>query len=202
MLKVLGKASSINVRKVLWACDETGAAYAREDVDPKAPAFLAINPNGLVPVLIDGDVCLRESNTIVRYLAGRAGRTDLLPAAPAGRARVELWMDWQATEFNAAWRYAFLGLVRKRPGHDDPAKIAASVADWSRHIAMLDAQLAATKAYVAGADFTVADIVVGLSVHRWFRTPLDHPPFPAVADYYARLAIRPAFQAHARSDTP
>src|SRR5689334_2321892 len=118
MLRVLGKASSINVRKVLWTCAETGVPYAREDWGSgfralDDPAFLALNPNALVPVIVDEHGALTESNTICRYLAAKHGRTDLLPTAPRARAEVERWMDWQATELNAAWRGAFTGLVRK-----------------------------------------------------------------------------------------
>jgi glutathione S-transferase len=203
MLKILGKSSSINVRKVLWACDEIGIPYDREDWgagfrSTRAPEFLALNPNGLVPVMIDEGQVLRESNTIVRYLATKHGRTDLLPASAVERAKVEMWMDWQATEFNNAWRYAFLALARKNPAFTDAAQIAASIQSWTEHIAILDAQLADTGAFVAGAHFTAADIPIGLSVHRWFATPFARPAFGAVTDYYDRLSQRPAFMTHGR----
>lgn len=206
MLKLLGKATSINVRKVLWACDEIGVPFEREDwgdgfQSTRAPAFLALNPVGLVPVVIDGVHVLRESNTIVRYLAAKHGRTDLLPPSPSERAMVEMWMDWQASEFNNAWRYAFQALVRKTPGFDDKAQVAASVQGWAEQVAILDSQLAKTQAFVHGAHFTVADIPIGLSVHRWFMTPMDRPAFPAVSDYYERLSQRPAFMKHGRNGT-
>jgi glutathione S-transferase len=120
MLQVLGRTSSINVRKVLWACDEIGIPHQRSDWGlgfrpTRSPEFLALNPNALVPVMIedDGAFVLWESNTICRYLAARHGRHDLLPAEARGRARVEQWMDWQAGELNNAWRYAFMALVRQ-----------------------------------------------------------------------------------------
>ena len=108
MLRVLGKASSINVRKVLWTCQELGLTLEREDWgsgfrSTQEPAFLALNPDGLVPVLIDGERVLWESNTICRYLVGREGCRDLLPQEPGARAAVEMWMDWQATDLNGAW---------------------------------------------------------------------------------------------------
>ena len=99
-LRIVGKASSINVRKVLWLCDEIGLPYERRDSGPE----LALNPNGLVPVIADGDFVLWESNTILRYIAGRYGPASLLPRDPRARAEVEKWIDWQATEFNAVWR--------------------------------------------------------------------------------------------------
>ncbi|MEE7560914.1 M24 family metallopeptidase [Xanthomonas sp. Kuri4-2] len=150
----------------------------------------------------DGELVLWESNTICRYLAAQAGRDDLLPAVPAQRARVEQWMDWQATELNTAWRYAFMARVRRSPAHADPAAIEAGVQQWNRHMAILDAQLQQTGAFVAGADFTLADIVVGLSTQRWYASPIERPALPAVADYYARLGTRPGFQRHGCNGLP
>ncbi len=207
MLEVHGRTSSINVRKVLWTCDELGLAYAREDWgigfrSPQAPEFLARNPNGLVPVIVDEGFVLWESNTICRYLAARHGRADLLPADAQARARVEQWMDWQAGELNNAWRYAFMALVRQSPAHRDAAAIEASRDSWNRHMQILDTQLAHTGAYVAGPAFTLADIVLGLSVHRWLMTPIVRPELPAVAAYVRRLSQRPAFMPHASKGTP
>jgi len=207
MMRVLGKASSINVRKVLWTCAELGLDYRREDwgsgfADPQAPEFLKLNPNGMVPVLVDGDFVLWESNSICRYLAARQGRSDLLPAAPQQRALVEQWMDWQAGELNNSWRYAFMSLVRRSPAHQDAAALAAGVAGWNRHMAMLDARLAAGGPYVLGDGFTLADVVLGLSVHRWAAAPLAHAELPAVRAYYERLSERPGFMTHGRNGQP
>ncbi len=97
-LRVLGRQSSINVRKVLWTCEEIGIDYVQEDwgtgfASTSTPEFLALNPNGLVPVIDSDDGILWESNTICRYLASRYGRDDLLPPSPWKRALVERWMD-------------------------------------------------------------------------------------------------------------
>lgn len=207
MLHILGKSSSINVRKVLWTCVELDLPFEQEQwgrgVRPtQTPEFTALNPNAMVPVLRDGEFVLWESNTICRYLAHRAGRTDLLPDDAPGRARVEQWMDWQATELNNSWRYAFMGLVRGSPQHTDPAAIAASVSEFHRHMEMLDAQLARTGAYVTGDRFTLADVVLGLSTHRWHALPVQRPALPAVAAYYRRLGTRPGFQRHACNGQP
>lgn len=208
MLTILGKASSINVRKVLWACDEIGLEYTRQDWgsgfrDPNDPAFVALNPNAQVPVLRDGDLVLWESNTILRYLASKHARHDLLPAEPAPRAKVEMWMDWQASDLNMAWRYAFLALVRRNPAFTNAAEIAASIMEWNGKIAILDGQLRATGGHVAGEAFTLADIPVGLSVNRWFMTPIpDRPDFSHVAAYYDRLSTRAAFRRHGRNGQP
>ena len=198
-LRVLGRTSSINVRKVLWTCAELDLHFQHVESDPE---LLAKNPNALVPVIRDGDFVLWESNTICRYLAGKHGRTDLLPAEPAARARVEQWMDWMATELNTAWRHAFMGLVRKSPAFADTAGIEASVAGWNRHMTILEAQLQRTGAHAAGSAFTLADIVLGLATHRWYSTPMERPALPAVQAYYDRLTEREGFRLHGRNGVP
>ncbi|MFC3077166.1 glutathione S-transferase family protein [Phenylobacterium terrae] len=208
MLRILGRPSSINVRKVLWTAAEIGLEFTHEPqwASPEAPAstpeFLRLNPNGLVPVIEDEAGVLWESNTICRYLARKHGRTDLLPAEPAAQAGVEMWMDWQATELNGAWRYVFMALGRRDPAYTDPHEIAAGARRWRAAMGILEARLARTGAFVAGERFTLADVVVGLSVHRWRATPMERPPLPAVEAYHRRLLGRPAYAAHARPDVP
>lgn len=207
MLTVLGHAVSINVRKVLWTCAELELPYMLESwggagQSTSMPSFLALNPNATVPVLADDDLVLWESNTICRYLAARYGNGALLPAAPVPRARVEQWMDWQATDLNNAWRYAFMHLVRRHPAFGDAAAAEASVQAWNGCMAILDGQLARTGAYVAGAEFTLADVVVGLSVNRWLLSPIARPPLAAVTAYYERLQQRPGFVAHGANGRP
>jgi glutathione S-transferase len=207
MLTLLGKSTSINVRKVLWTCAEIGVPYHLEQygsgfLATHTPEFLRLNPNGMVPVIIDDGQALWESNTICRYLAGKHGRSDLLPTGPMVRAQVEKWMDWQATELNNAWRYAFMALVRGSPAHTDPAAIAASVGEWNHLMALLDSHLATTGAYVCGDHFTLADIVLGLSLNRWLSTPLDHPTLSALQAWSARLEQRPTYRLHGRNGVP
>ena len=197
-LRIFGKASSINVRKVLWTCDELAVAYTHRDSGPE----LAHNPNGLVPVMVDDDFVLWESNSIIRYLANKYMAHALLPPAPRPRAEVDRWIDWQATEFNNSWRYAFSAIVRQDPAFNDPVEIEASRRQWTKMIAILDGQLAATGAYVAGKSFTLADIPIGLSVNRWFLTPIDRPRFANVEGYYERLSKRPGFQRFGRNGVP
>lgn len=207
MIRLLGRFSSINVRKVSWTLHELGLPFEREDWGTgyrptRDPAFLALNPHAQVPVLLDGGTVLWESNTICRYLAAREHAESLLPADPLERAHVEQWMDWQASDLNAAWRDAFMALVRGSAAHADPARVAASAAAWNRGMTVLNARLERTGGFVAGAHFTLADIVIGLAVHRWRCTPIEHPPLPAVDAYVARLRERKAWAAHARDDLP
>jgi len=200
-LKIIGKATSINVRKVLWLCEEISLKIEREEASPQD--IRALNPNAMVPVLRDGDFTMWESNAICRYLAATRGATDLLPANAKNRAKVDQWMDWQATELNNSWRYAFMALVRKSPAHEKATLITASLANWNRHMQMLEGQLVKTGSYAAGSSFTLADIVLGLSTNRWFLTPMEQrPSLPAVEAYYERLSQRPPFKLHGRNGVP
>ncbi|BCW88609.1 Glutathione S-transferase GstB [Alphaproteobacteria bacterium SO-S41] len=200
-MKILGRISSINVRKVLWTADELGLAYTREDWglplrDPKVPDFLALNPNAQVPVLVEeGGFVLWESHAIMRYLSARGGVHRLMPPGAHEAAIADQWLTWGATELNPAWSYAFSALVRHAPGHDDPAAIETSRQRWTARMQLLDDRLAATGAYAGGAEFTLADITLGLSVHRWFGTPMERPALPHIDAYYARLQSRPAARA-------
>jgi len=195
MIKILGRVTSINVRKVLWALDELGLAYEREDWglplrDPMVPEFLALNPNGQIPVYVEGQFVLWESNAILIYLADREGQ--LLASQLEQRALALQWLGWQASELNPPWAYAVQALIRKTPGFDDPAKIADSIKAWGAKMALLDGQLAKSQPFVAGDSFSIADIALGLSVHRWLSIPADKPEFAAIEDYYERLLTREA----------
>lgn len=201
MLKILGKTTSINVRKVLWTCEEIKMDYLQEDygsgfTPTETDEFRALNPNAMVPVIIDDDFVLWESNSICRYLVRKAGRDDLLPGEPRASADVERWMDWQATEFNNAWRYVFPALGRRDPAFNDPAAIAAGINQWNHCIGILEQQLQRTHHWVTGETFTLADVVLGLSVNRWKMTPFAKPDVPAIEAWFTRLNERPAFLRH------
>lgn len=205
MLKVYGRTNSINVRKVLWMLDELGLAYEREDWgrgfrSTDDPEFRKINPVGVVPVIDDGDFRLRESHTIVRYLADKHGRADLYPKDLRQRATIEAWMDWAATDFADGMRPVFHGLIVKNPAFAD--KVEAGAAQWAAQMRVLDDHLSTKGPYVMGPNFTIGDIPVGLVVNRWFAVPFQKPEFKAVSAYYDRLAQRPPYQAHGRNGTP
>jgi glutathione S-transferase len=208
MLQIFGKSTSINVRKVLWLCQELDLPYELQQWgsghrSTDTPEFRHLNPNGLVPVIREGSFVLWESNAICRYLANQYCAAGLLlPTQPQERALVEQWMDWQATELNNSWRYAFSALVRHSPANTDQDAIAASVSNWNRHMQLLDDQLRRTGAFATGQSFTLADIVLGLSTHRWYMTPMERPALTAVQAYYDRLSERPAFLAHGRNGVP
>jgi glutathione S-transferase len=208
MLRVLGRANSFNVRKVLWLCDELGLPFEREDwgrgFRPTSdPGFLKLNPIGLVPAVIDGDIVLRESNTIVRYLASKHHRHDLYPIDLAERAKVEQWMDWANYETSISLRGAFLGGMLNEPPWNNPWFVEQGRRQITKEVGQLEQHFVEGGArFAAGDAFTVADIPVGLVVNRWFCLNFERPDYAAVADYYARLSERPAYRRHVRNGLP
>jgi glutathione S-transferase len=200
MLKVWGRKNSANVQKAMWAIGELKLAHERVDIAGafgrnREPAYLSLNPNGLVPTLQDGDLVLWESNSIVRYLASLHGKGTLEPADPKARARASQWMDWQLSVLGPAIHATFWGLVRTQPEQRDLAAIAASKTKTTAAIAILDAQLAKT-AYVAGDAFSMGDIPVGVFGYRFHALVPERPPLPHFERWFAAISARPAFRDH------
>ena len=163
MLRIWGRLSSVNVQKVVWCADELGLAYERIDAGGKfgvndTPGYLAMNPNGLVPVIEEDGFVLYESNAIVRYLAARAGAA-LFPADLRQRADVDRWMEWQSTNYTPAMGPAFWQLVRTPEAQRDRAAIEASRAKSEKLTGVLVAHLAKRR-YLSGDAFSAADLVV------------------------------------------
>jgi glutathione S-transferase len=197
------------VQKVLWCLGELGAVEGRdyERIDAgldfgvvNTAEYLALNPNGLVPTLVDGDFVLWESNAIVRYLASAAGNEALLPVELKERAGVERWMDWQLATLWATLRVAFLGLTRTPEPQRNYDVIRKAHAEAGRMLAIVDKVLIA-QAYIAGAEFTVADIGLCLSAHRWFSLADNFgqvlepaPLLPAAIEWHRNLSSRQAFK--------
>lgn len=195
-VKLWGRLSSLNVRKAVWAAQEAGVPLVRTDAGMRfgvvntAP-YLAMNPNALVPTLQDGALVLWESNVIVRYLCARYAPERLYPADLATRFEAERWMDWQQTTLNPAGGQAFLQWIRTPAQQRDMAAIAKSVAATEPLLRMVDTHLAAHP-YLAGAQFTMADIPLGCEVHRWFGLPQPRPKLANIERWYAALQDRPA----------
>ncbi|MEQ1611874.1 MAG: glutathione S-transferase family protein [Hyphomicrobiaceae bacterium] len=204
MLKLYGRASSSNVRKVLWVAGEIGVDYTREDWgrgyrSTDEAEFKRVSNFGVVPVIDDDGFILRESNTIVRYLCTKHGRADLYPTDLKARATVEAWMDWGAQDLYAGARIVFLGLSAKIATFQDAKMIETAIGDWTRQMQRLDSELATRGPYLAGVNFTIADIPAGIVVNRWYGIDFPKPALPAVQAYYDRLAERPAYRSFVRN---
>ena len=198
MLVVWGRANSVNVQKVLWCCAEMGLAYERKDAGGpfgivNTPEYRRMNPNGLVPTIVDDDLVLWESHAIVRYLAARHSPGGLCPADQKARAVADQWMDWHVSTLWPALRPLFLGLIRTPPEQRDLAGIESARKKCAEALEMLDHRLTATE-YVAGDTFTMADIALGCGVWRWMALPIERPSLPSAQRWFDMLARRPAFK--------
>lgn len=205
-LVILGRITSINVRKVCWTADLIGLGYRTEvwglpHRDPREAEFLKLNPNAQVPVILDDGFVLWESGAIMRYLAEKH-RSGLWPTQFKERALVDQWLTWQGTELNPPWMYAVHALLRKNPAYTDKARIDDSIARWSSAMRILEAQLRQTGQFVANGRLSLADIVLGLSSHRWFSTPFDRPDLPAVRAHYEMMKATPEGSKYLSEATP
>ena len=202
MITVWGRATSGNVQIVMWALAELGLKPERHDIGGafggnKTPEYLAMNPNGLVPVLRDGDgPFLWESAAILRYLGATHGDDRFWPSSPAKRARVDMWAEWIKTSFGPALSTGlFWPIVGTTPEKRDHAGIAAAAGKLKPLAAMLDARLA-DGPYLGGNDICFADIVVGAPLYRYFTLDFDRADTPNLRAYYDRLCERPAYAEH------
>ena len=196
-ITVWGRLNSINVQKVIWALEETGVAYDHVPLGGKFgglddPAYRAMNPNGKVPTLRDGDLVVWESHAIVRYLAATHGAA-LWAADAKGRAIADQWTDWTATTFQPAWIDLFWLFVRTPTAQHDKVAIGKALAASFSAYGILDQRLATTP-FLAGDVLTYADIVAGVSMYRWMTMEIRRPDLPHLAAWYQRLNARPAFQ--------
>ncbi len=195
-LRIWGRITSINVKKVVWTAQEAGIKFERIDAGGAfgvvgTSEFKQLNPNGLIPVIDDDGFVLWESNAIVRYLAAKHAFGTLYPEPLQARADADRWMDWQQTTANRASRDAFLQLLRTPLEKRNAALIAQSVAATDALFGLLDAHLAG-RAFACGERFTMADIVLGVEAHRWYNLPVERSPRPHVERWYAQLCARPA----------
>jgi len=195
-LQIWGRMSSINVKKVVWTAQELGLDFERHEAGGvhgvvKTPAYVALNPNSTIPVLQDGDYALWESNVITRYLSAKHSMGNLYPATLNERFDAERWMEWQQTTANPASRNGFWHLVRLPADQREPALIAQSNAAVELLMAILDAHLA-TRRFMVGDSFTMADIPLGCEVQRWFGLPQTREPRPHIERWFAALLARPA----------
>jgi glutathione S-transferase len=194
MLTIWGRLNSHNVKKVAWFAQEIAQPHIRHDVGGQFgmnDAYLAMNPNALIPTIEDDGFVLWESNAILRYLANRYAPADMWPADPAVRATGDKWMDWQFS-FADAQRDAFANLIRRKPGDRDMMAVAASAANSGKAMAILDAALT-EQPWLSGRSFGVADVPMGVYAHTFFMLDIDRPDLPSLRAWYDRLRARPAY---------
>lgn len=193
MLKIWGRISSINVRKVVLCAQMLNIPFQRIDAGlnfgvVQTPDYLMLNPNAMVPTIQDGDYTLWESNAIVRYLCARENR--LYPSDLHTRFTAEQWMDWQQTSLNRASGPAFVQWIRTPEDQRNHDLIAQSVAATEPLLALLDQRLQ-KQAFVAGEQMSMADMPIACEVHRWWGIPQSRPSWPHLERWYAHMRQHP-----------
>ena len=196
-ITLYGRKTSVNVQKAVWVLEELRVAYAQVELGLNfggvdTPEYLAMNPNGLVPTLKDGELVLWESHAIIRYLAATYGAGNLWPESPKARAVADQWTDWTAMRFQPAWGAVFSAVARTKPEFRDKKTIAAALKGVAPCFAILDQQLRKTP-YLAGERLTYGDIAAGALLYRWYTMDIERPPLNGVDAWYERLQARPAY---------
>jgi Glutathione S-transferase len=201
-LTIWGRKTSSNVQALMWCIGELGLAYERHEIGHihggnDTPEFLAMNPNGTVPVLKDGDSePLWETGAILRYLVNRYGRAPFWPDEPMQRAQVDKWAEWAKINVTLAFTGpVFWRVVRTPPSKRDPAAIAGAMKKLESVLRIAEDQLGRHQ-FLAGDDFTLADIQFGHVLYRYFDIDIVRPDLPAIERYYRGLTRRPAFAEH------
>jgi glutathione S-transferase len=204
MITLWGRLTSSNVQKAVWALAELGLDYEHVPWGGRFggnqdAAYLAMNPNGLVPTLRDGDLVLWESHAIVRYIAATYGAGTLWPLEPRDRALADQWTDWTASTFQPAWIGLFWSFYRTPPADRDGRAVEKAIAATNGCFAIMEARLA-TSAYLGGETLTYADIAAGVAMYR--MTTLDVAlAIPAhVAAWHARLNERETYRTSVNVD--
>jgi glutathione S-transferase len=199
-LKIWGRANSVNVQKVLWCLRELDLTYERVDAGMAfgrntEPDYLAMNPNGRVPTLVDGDYVLWESNSVMRYLVLAYGKgSPIYPQAPKQRAGVDRWLDWTLSTMQPVDRPVFWALVRTPVEKRDMVAIQKDVDAEAVQWRIVDHQVA-TRRFVEGDEFSIADIALGAYARRWFGVEgVSKPKLANLERWFAQFASRPGFQ--------
>lgn len=193
-MRLLGRKTSGNVQKVMWLLEELKMPYTREDYgrqfnnNTTTPEYLAMNPNAKVPTLVDGDLVVWESNTILRYVAAKA-KSALYPADLARRTQVERWMDWQLAALNPG--YLFMFKESKLEPDKRGAEFGAQLKDFAAQLSILDQSIGD---FVAGNEMSLADICLGPIVYRCIRFPVELPALPNLKRWDAAISAREPFK--------
>jgi len=198
MVRVLGRANSINVQKVMWMAAEIGLDVERIDVGGAFGGndqadYLSKNPNGRVPTLEDGEFVLWESNSIVRYMAEKYGSSPWLPAKIEDKFHANQWMDFYLTTLHPAMTVIFWTLIRTPPEKRDMAAFDKAMVDAAKTWAIVDAHLA-DNAFMTGNAPTMGDVPLGCAAYRWHNMDIKRPDLPHLQRWYESLAQRLAYQ--------
>jgi glutathione S-transferase len=204
MLKIYGRRTSFNVQKVVWIAEELKVPYQRIDIGGKfgglnTPEYLALNPNGKIPVIDDNGAVVWESNAIVRYIADKYGKGTWSPADPAKRAQADQWMDWYLNHLQPGFMGVFIDYYKVQPEKRNAELIKGHIQKAVDAYTFID-KLLAKQPNILGDEITMADIPIAASLYRTYTVGIDVPKLPNIEAWYERLKKRPAYAEHVMVD--
>ena len=200
MIKILGRPNSVNVQKVMWTAAEIDVYVDRQDIGGAfggndTEDYLAKNPNGRVPTLVDGDFVLWESQAIVRYLSERHGAAPWYPETLQDRGLCSQWMDWYIANLHPAMTVMFWQLIRTSDADRNNAAVATAAVDAAKEWAILDKHLE-NNAYLLGDELTMGDVPLGCAAYRWHSMDIERPELPNLKRWWDSLVARDAYKKH------
>lgn len=197
-MKLLGFAMSPNVRRAQLTLEELGLPYELVPVDlmsgeHKKPEYLALNPNGRVPTLVDGDFVLWESHAIGEYLASKAPDKKLDGQTPAERAEISKWTYLNAAHFGPSFARVFAHTIRLPEDKRIASVAKEGRAEATKILGILDGALAG-KQWLVGGRITLADLSYAPSLAFAPMLGFDLAKYPNIAAWLGRMKERPAFK--------
>lgn len=203
-IKIYGRHTSYNVQKILWLLDELGIEYNHIELgsnpgDTETDEFGNLNPMRKVPVLVDDDRVIWESNSILRYLVSTYGSGTWIVEDAYQRSCYERWMDWAQTSFEPAFVGVFWGYYRTPSELHDKEAIHRSIEDCIDCLAKLDDQIK-DQHYLLGKNLSLADVATGVFLYRLVEIDLNIVLPNRVADWYQRLQASQGYNRWVMSD--
>ena len=197
MLNLYGRETSINVQKVAWALGELGVPFEWVGRDGQVgnigvEKYEDLNAAQRVPTLVDNELVLNQSNSIIRYLASEY-RGELWLKDPGERAQADQWMEWQSTDLWVDMTPTFWGLIRTPKNERNMLVINHHIKNLATHFEILDNHLA-NKDFIIGKHLSMGDISIGTGIYRYMSLPIKLPHYPNIENWYARLQDREAYR--------
>ncbi|HWK88065.1 MAG TPA: glutathione S-transferase family protein [Xanthobacteraceae bacterium] len=199
-IKVWGRVTSSNVKKVLWLADELKLAVEQTDIGGKhggvdTPEYRALNPNGRIPTIEDDDFVLWESNAIIRYLCEKYGGEAFYPGDARQRADINRWLDWSLSILSPIDSKIFIATIRTPEAKQNKVELAKMVEQAGQAYAIMDRHLK-DRLFFANERFSLADLVLSIFYDRWSRNPFltTRPETPYADAWLARVREREGFR--------
>jgi len=201
MLQIYGRKNSNQVIQLMWTVGELGLEHVRHNVGGSfggldSDEYGNLNPNRLVPTIVDDGFVLWESYAIIRYLCRQYGSGSLWPEDPYQVALADQWMEWTSSRFMGTFFPAFWNLIRTPKDKQDPEKVSTAAKNTGELLQIIESQLIGND-FLIGDALTMGDIPLGSMMFKYFNLPIERPSLPNIERWYAHLSERAAYCEHA-----